>query len=299
MNRTFLFLLTFLFTFINATAQRVMLDEIHCTPPEEYTDEKVFEVFEQRASFYGGEEVLMRWLMQHISYPEECGKTGVEGRVIASFVVDRDGLITDVKVLRSPDERLSNEAVRLVKSMPRWQPAMQGNKFVRSRFNLPIMFRIKANHQSEVAKRNAGMKESKKDEVGGIVEIVELTQIECTYPPKHPKTKTDAKPKNKVIEQKAELAYMQKSNLYYPRECAEQGIQGRVLINFSIGKDGKPSDIKVIESPHPELSKEATTFVKSSILFTPKARITIGPKPSAKYYKTDFCLPIVFKLNKN
>lgn len=310
MNKTFLFLVTFFFTFINATAQRVMLDEIHCTPPKDYNEEKIFDIVERSASFYGGDEVLMRWLMQNTSYPEECGKTGVEGRVIASFVVDTDGSITNVKIVRSPNERLSKEVVRLVKSMPRWQPAMQDNKFVRSRVNLPIMFLISPKFKAEnrISKEEIDysyyMNMDTEEPENYITtnnniyddfftETRNLRQVSLTYP------KQPIKPKNDIFEQDAELVYMQKSNLYYPKECAEQGIQGRVLINFSVGKDGKPRNIKVIESPHPELSKEATTFVKSSMLFMPKAKITIGPKPSAKYYKTDFCLPIVFKLDKN
>ena len=66
----------------------------------------------------------------------------MQGRVTVSFVVERDGSIVDVQVLRSPNEHLSEEAVRVVKLMPKWEPAKQGNRAVRSRFNLPITFRL-------------------------------------------------------------------------------------------------------------------------------------------------------------
>ena len=66
----------------------------------------------------------------------------MQGRVIVSFVVNKDGSIVDVNTLRSPDTNLTKEAERVVKMMPKWKPARQGNKTVRSRFNLPVMFRL-------------------------------------------------------------------------------------------------------------------------------------------------------------
>ena len=94
------------------------------------------------ASFPGGDAECMNWLRKNIKYPAICQEQGVQGMVILSFVVDRDGSVVDVKVVRSPDEHLSEEAVRLVKLMPKWKPAVEKGKIVRTRFNLPIMFRL-------------------------------------------------------------------------------------------------------------------------------------------------------------
>lgn len=109
---------------------------------EEVDDDRVYDVVEENASFPGGDTECMKWLQKNIKYPSICQEQGVQGRVIVAFVVNRDGSIVDVKVVRSPDENLSNEAVRVVKMMPKWKPARQGNKTVRSRFNLPVMFRL-------------------------------------------------------------------------------------------------------------------------------------------------------------
>lgn len=109
---------------------------------EEVDDDRIFDVVEENAQFPGGEEACMKWLRDHIKYPSICQDQGVQGRVIVGFVVNRDGSIVDVKVVRSPDQHLSDEAVRVVKQMPKWKPARQGNKTVRSRFNLPVMFRL-------------------------------------------------------------------------------------------------------------------------------------------------------------
>ena len=103
---------------------------------------RVYDVVEENASFPGGDAECMKWLQQNIKYPSICQEQGVQGRVIVAFVVNRDGSIVDVKVVRSPDDHLSEEAVRVVKLMPKWKPARQGNKTVRSRFNLPVMFRL-------------------------------------------------------------------------------------------------------------------------------------------------------------
>ena len=109
---------------------------------EEVDDDRIFDVVEENAQFPGGDEACMRWLHDHIKYPSICQEQGVQGRVIVAFVVNKDGSIVDVKVLRSPDQHLSDEAVRVVKQMPKWKPARQGNRSVRSRFNLPVMFRL-------------------------------------------------------------------------------------------------------------------------------------------------------------
>ena len=105
-------------------------------------DDRIFDVVEENAQFPGGDEAGMKWLQEHIKYPQICIEQNVQGRVQVGFVVNRDGSIVDVKILRSPDPNLSKEAERVVKMMPKWKPARQGNKTVRSRFNLPVNFRL-------------------------------------------------------------------------------------------------------------------------------------------------------------
>ena len=105
-------------------------------------DDRIFDVVEENAQFPGGDEACMMWLHEHIKYPQICIEQNVQGRVQVAFVVTRDGSIVDVKVMRSPDPNLSKEAERVVKMMPKWKPAKQGNKTVRSRFNLPVNFRL-------------------------------------------------------------------------------------------------------------------------------------------------------------
>lgn len=105
-------------------------------------DDRIYEVVEENAEFPGGNEACMKWLAEHLKYPAICQEQGVQGRVFVSFVVNKDGSIVDVEIKRSSDNNLSKEAERVVKSMPKWKPARQGNRTVRSRFNLPVMFRL-------------------------------------------------------------------------------------------------------------------------------------------------------------
>lgn len=102
----------------------------------------IYEVVEVNAEFPGGERACYEWLSQNVRYPVEALQQGIQGRVMVQFVVDKDGSLTEIQATRSPSEFLSREAERVVSQMPKWKPAMQGGKPVRSRFNLPIMFRL-------------------------------------------------------------------------------------------------------------------------------------------------------------
>lgn len=92
--------------------------------------------------FPGGEDELMRYLMSHLKYPQEAVRNNISGRVTLGFVVNKNGEIDDIKVLRSVGYGCDEEAVRVVKSMPGWKPAMNNGKPVSVYFNLPITFEL-------------------------------------------------------------------------------------------------------------------------------------------------------------
>ena len=94
-------------------------------------------------SFPGGTEKLFEYLKQHMRYPKVAEKDSIEGRVIVSFIVERNGKLTNFKVVKSPDPSLSKEALRVAKSMPKWKPAKQFGKPVRTKYTIPINFRLK------------------------------------------------------------------------------------------------------------------------------------------------------------
>ena len=103
---------------------------------------KVFDVVEEMPSFPGGPSALFQFLSANIQYPATAEENGIKGRVIVTFVVERDGSITDVKVVKSVDPSLDKEAVRVIKSMPRWQPGKQNGSAVRVKYTTPVTFRL-------------------------------------------------------------------------------------------------------------------------------------------------------------
>ena len=110
-------------------------------PPKE-EETKVFDVVEQMPSFPGGQAALFQWLSNNIKYPVVAEENGVQGRVIVTFVVERDGSITDVRVVKSVDPSLDKEAVRVTKAMPHWIPGKQNGSAVRVKYTLPVTFRL-------------------------------------------------------------------------------------------------------------------------------------------------------------
>ena len=112
-------------------------------PPKHVVEEtKIFTVVEQMPMYPGGDAALMGYLRDNIHYPTVAAEYGVQGRVVVGFVVERDGSITDVKVLRSVDPSLDREAMRVVKSMPRWTPGKQNGSAVRVKYQVPVTFRL-------------------------------------------------------------------------------------------------------------------------------------------------------------
>ena len=110
--------------------------------PKPEVSNKVFDVVEEMPSFPGGQGALMAFLSSNIKYPVVAQENGVQGRVIVGFVVERDGSITDVKVMRSVDPSLDREAQRVVKSMPKWKPGKQNGSAVRVKYTVPVVFRL-------------------------------------------------------------------------------------------------------------------------------------------------------------
>lgn len=85
---------------------------------------------------------MMEWLGQNIQYPKEAVDAKVEGRVMVSFVIEKDGFVSNAKVIRSIDPLLDNEALRVVNAMPNWKPGMQDGQPVRVRFTIPVSFKL-------------------------------------------------------------------------------------------------------------------------------------------------------------
>ena len=126
----------------DANGEVLKIKEAVAQPEPKPEVEKVFDVVEQMPSFPGGPSALMEWLSNNVKYPVVAQENGVQGRVVVSFVVERDGSITDVKVVRGVDPSLDREASRVVRAMPRWIPGKQNGSAVRVKYNVPAAFRL-------------------------------------------------------------------------------------------------------------------------------------------------------------
>lgn len=111
-------------------------------PVIEEEDNVVFQVVETMPSFPGGDADLFKFLSTNVKYPVIAQENGIQGRVICQFVVNKDGTIVDVEVVRSVDPSLDKEAIRVIKSMPKWSPGKQRGKPVRVKYTLPVNFKL-------------------------------------------------------------------------------------------------------------------------------------------------------------
>ena len=109
---------------------------------EEPADDYIHVNAEIMPEFPGGETALLRWIAEHVNYPAVAAENGVEGLVACSFVINTDGSISNVEVLRSKDPLLDKEAIRVLKTMPNWKPGMQQGKAVRVKYSVPVRFRL-------------------------------------------------------------------------------------------------------------------------------------------------------------
>ncbi len=117
-------------------------EEVDRTDDEAATDNRVFENVEQMPSFPGGDAALLTFIANNIRYPVVAEESGIQGRVICSFIVERDGSISDVKVVRSVAPSLDKEAKRVLQSMPKWNPGKQNGQPIRVRYTVPVTFKL-------------------------------------------------------------------------------------------------------------------------------------------------------------
>jgi TonB family protein len=125
-------------TDIQKTEKQEVKEEASAKP----NDERAFDNVEEMPQFPGGMQALMEFLSKNIRYPKEAFEANKQGRVIANFVIEKDGSISEAKVVKSVDPALDEEAVRVINAMPNWMPGRQSGKAVRVKYTVPINFRL-------------------------------------------------------------------------------------------------------------------------------------------------------------
>ena len=130
---------------INAEVEQNEIIEEYVAPEvveEEVVEQEIFQIVEEMPAFPGGEAKLMEYVGKNIKYPQIARETGIQGRVFIGFVVEPDGSVSNVKLLRGIGGGCDEEAMRVVKSMPKWKPGKQRGKAVRVSYQIPVFFKL-------------------------------------------------------------------------------------------------------------------------------------------------------------
>ena len=130
---------------INAEVEQNEVIEEYVAPEvveEEVVEQEIFQIVEEMPAFPGGEAKLMEYVGKNIKYPQIARETGIQGRVFIGFVVEPDGSVSNVKLLRGIGGGCDEEAMRVVKSMPKWKPGKQRGKAVRVSYQIPVFFKL-------------------------------------------------------------------------------------------------------------------------------------------------------------
>ena len=226
-------------------------------------NDSIYNIVEVMPEFPGGMDKMANYLSENIKYPEEAKDKGISGRVFLSFVIEKDGSVTDVKVMRSVDPIVDNEAVRVVKAMPKWKPGTMKGKPVRVSYVLPISFKL---DESAMTAKKSNEKiyetpETMPEYVGGTEAMIKYLQDNIAVPEKY-----------KEMEAKA---------------------QYRVMVKFVVEADGSVTEVETVK-PEPskqDLNDEAVRVVKGMPKWKPG---TMDGKP----VRVRYLLPVTYKLGK-
>lgn len=261
------------------TNLKIVMDDQWQNPPSNDPNNPVFEVVEIMPEFPdGGMSGLMQFLSKNIQYPINAQKNHTQGRVTVQFVVNKDGSISEPKIIRGVDPDLDGEAIRVISLMPKWKPGMQKGQPVRVKYTVPVMFRLSDDGQ--------------KEEYKPIPKIDETVVV--GYASKQAPAEED--PIFEVVENMPEFAggmgglmqYLSK-NIKYPVEAQKAGIQGRVTMQVIIDKNGNVTNPKVTQPVAPLLDTEAIRVTASMPKWKPGTQR--GMPVNVKY-----TFPIVFRL---
>lgn len=240
---------------------------------ENKQNETIFAVVEKMPEYPGGDKARIKYLGENIKYPEAARKKGIQGTVYVTFVVEKDGSITGIRVMRGIGRGCDEEAVRVISTMPNWKPGTQRGKPVRVQYNLPLRFVLD------------GDRKSKKNETT----VFAYSEVDGT--PQLVDEKVYA-----VVDKMPEFAEGHKAvskflaeNIKYPEEARKAGIQGVVFVTFLVKKDGTLEDFRVMRGIGSGCDEEALRVVRM-MNFKPG-------KQNGKSVDVQYNLPIKFALN--
>ena len=192
---------------------------------------------------YGDLNTFRAWVQKNIKYPAEAFRNGEQGCVVLSFVVEKDGSVSNIQILQTPGKAFSEETRRVVAASPKWKPGEQRGEKVRVRYTLPVDFRITATAQDTKTSENKGSGEE-------------------------PFLVVDTPPQFNGGDI-GEFRRWVQMNVKYPAEALGKNIYGKVLVTFVIEKDGSVGNAEIFKSPDKSLADEVLRVIGKSPKWTP------------------------------
>jgi len=232
-------------------------------------EDTVYQIVDEMPQYPGGEKAMMEYVAKNVKYPQEAKDKEIQGRVFVSFVIEKDGSVNEVKVMRGIGGGCDEEAVRVIKGMSKWKPGKQDGKPVRVSYMMPINFKLSDGQPPKPAQKADANKPDMTPDKNGVYQIVEEM-------PQYPGGED------------ALMDYVSK-NVVYPSEAQEKGISGRVFVSFIVEKDGSVNEVKVMRGIGGGCDEESVRVIKAMPKWKPG-------KMKGKPVRVSYMMPITFKL---
>ena len=230
---------------------------------------KIIEMPDIDPMFMGGSQEMVRFISRSLKYPREAAEKEIQGLVVYDFIVELDGSLSDFEIIHRAHPLLDSEALRIIQSMPPWRPAVYKGENVRTRQYVPMYFKLnKDGYRSTTSAQNRK------------VMAIDPNEEIFTIVDKMPQFPTGDEGLGRFISE-----YMR-----YPSRAKEEGLQGRILCSFIVGKDGTISNLEVINGLDNDLDNEALRVLSMMPKWTPGMN-------DNKTVSVKCILPIDFKID--
>lgn len=235
----------FLFYLLIGIASSVMSFLMAQNPPHSSSD-KIIADPDVAPMYTGGTTEMHRFISNTLSYPPDAVARNAQGLVVYTFVVEKDGTLSNFNIIHRADSLLNEEALRILKSMPPWRPARHNGEVVRAETYVPMYFKLNKSVQQTTEAPKFSSSATAKAYAKTDRSFLENNDI-YTIVDKMPYYKEGEK----------ELSNFITHHIRYPREAMEAGIEGRILCSFIVAADGTVSNIEVVEGLHSSLNDES------------------------------------------
>lgn len=263
-----------------------------------YNEEKeaAFFIVEDMPEFQGGTDstsiqIFRNWIMKNLEYPPIAMENGIEGTVYATFVIGKNGEVESPKVLRGVDPALDAEAIKVLKSSPKWKPGKQRGIDVRVAMSLPIKFILDTGGKTSIKTPKEGdtNEETSNSDLMSNKEFRDMMDQELNNEPAFIIVEEMPEFQNEGENSLAKFRNYISTNLKYPAASMEKGIDGTVYVGFVVDETGSVNHVKVLRSVDPALDEEAKRVIMNSPKWTPG-------KQRGRNIKVIMALPIKFTL---